>query len=74
MTGWSESKPVQHNEIKPGDIVKYKNELPDEIGSRYIVIWVDSPRAMIEYVPVNWINIPLQYVVNLSELEVVISG
>jgi hypothetical protein len=78
MAGLNESKPVQHSEIKPGDIVKYKDELPDEIGTRYTVIWVDSPRAQIEYIPPEGNNNPWignsQHIRNLSDLEVVISG
>jgi hypothetical protein len=78
MTGWNERKPECKAEIKAGDIVKYKDELPDEVGARFIIVWVDSPRAMMDYVPdgINfnpWIGNGCT-IANLSDLEVVISG
>ena len=59
--------------MQTGDIVKYKNELPDERKQRESgillrVVWVDRDRAMIEAVCVNLVFYPT-YIVRLDDIE-----
>lgn len=57
------------NEIKLGDTVKYAQENPDEIGTRYKILELADNTALIEYI-CNWNIRPTCYR-SLIELELV---
>ena len=53
--------------LKVGMTVKFRQENPDEIGTRYTIIWIDGNHAQIEFI-CDWTIRPSQ-VVCLSEIE-----
>jgi hypothetical protein len=55
--------------IQMGDIVKYKNEYPDEIGSTYKITYIDDNFVEMEYIS-NMTITPL-FSATLDELEVI---
>jgi hypothetical protein len=53
--------------LKVGDIVKFVNEYPDELGARFKVLEVNEKRALIEYV-FNMTIKPTRFVI-VEDLE-----
>ena len=54
--------------MKIGDVVKYKKEYTDEIGSRYIIIDIyDNNKVKIQYV--GNMNINPTFITTINEIE-----